>query len=165
MTREEYEAKIAANQRIEGFGPEGVTVHMPCPFCAEAGFVAYKVLEVQSAMSKGAVCSSCGRGARAVFRRSHGAVQFEIVQTQGDAAPEWVRMRRIEDVRVAVAVNGAELELPLIATFADVVKAAGLEGNPSVTVHRGRGGFVFAPGQVHELENGDRISAVHTGAA
>lgn len=98
MTRSEYEAKFAANQRISGQGVGNVYVHMPCPFCAEPDFMVYELLASQDAMSKGATCKACRRGIKAIFSRSPSGVSFEIVQTCGDTAPDYVPpMRRVEN--------------------------------------------------------------------
>lgn len=163
MTRDEYMRKLEENQKISGFGDE-VRIDTACPFCAEPGFCSYLLFDVHEAMSKPSVCKHCGRGARAVFQRSGSSTRMEIVQTCGDDPPEYARMRRIEAIRIEVLLNGERTELPLLATFDDVVKASKLTGSPSITL-LGLGGkraFIFAPGQTHELQHGDRITAVHT---
>lgn len=94
---EEYFKRFAANQRIEGYGITGVTMSLPCPFCAAADFITYKVIEVEAALKKGATCKECGRTAAAIFKRTPGEVAFNIVQTGGRDQPEWLvpKMPRI----------------------------------------------------------------------
>lgn len=171
MTREEFTAKYQGNEKITGFGLGNVQMHTPCPFCAEADFLTYLIHEVETAMEKGAVCTHCKRGARAVFSRVPGGVRFELVQTEGPELPAWCPpMRHESAIMVAVTLNGAEVQLPLRVTFADVVKAAGLKGNPSIIVsRRDHPGFSIIESirfdQARELKAGDRITAVHTGNA
>lgn len=93
----EYNARYFDAQRISGYGLE-TTMHMPCPFCVEPDFLVYRILEVQEAMARGAVCKRCGRGCRAIFTHpNEGHLKFEIVQTVGPDAPEWLepKMRRV----------------------------------------------------------------------
>jgi hypothetical protein len=89
MNKQEYEEKLNANQRITGIGFE-TTMHMPCPFCAEPDFMIYRVLETEQALDKGAVCKHCGRGMKAILKRSEGGISFELVQTCGDPPPDYV---------------------------------------------------------------------------
>lgn len=89
MTKQEYEAKFAANQKITGYGVD-VAMHMPCPACAEPDFVVYKILEIEEIMSKERVCTHCGVGMRAIFSHDNGGVSFEIVQTQGPDLPDYL---------------------------------------------------------------------------
>src|SRR5260370_33476595 len=87
---QEYMAKFYTNQRIEGFGHDKVTMHVPCPFCAEPDFMVYKIIEVEQALQKGGTCSHCHRSAKALLQRADTGVQFEIVQTGGDQPAEWL---------------------------------------------------------------------------
>lgn len=89
-TREEYDRRFAENSRLEGFGIGNVTQHMPCPFCAAPDFMVHKILDVEAVMSKGAVCTECGRGLRAIFHRTPESVSFELVQTVGEDAPSYL---------------------------------------------------------------------------
>ena len=93
----EFNARFAEAQKISGWGVD-VTMHMPCPFCAKSDFLVGKVLAIEEALEKGAVCRGCGRGARAVFTRGNGTIRFEIVQTVGPDQPEWMepKMRRFD---------------------------------------------------------------------
>lgn len=92
---DEYLQRFSLNQRMSSFGLN-TTMHMPCPFCAAPDFLVYRVVEVQEAMGKGAVCKECGRGAKAVFIGHKGGISFEIVQTSGPDQPDWLepKMRR-----------------------------------------------------------------------
>lgn len=96
MTKEEYEAKYKANTELEGFGLD-TTVHMPCPACAEPDFLVYRVLETETALSRGAVCVHCGVGVRAVFTHALNGTSFEFVQTAGPELPEYLLpMKRVD---------------------------------------------------------------------
>lgn len=97
-TYEEYLKKFNANQRIEGFGPEGVTMHMPCPCCGEADYMVFRVIDSEAAMKKGATCKHCGRGFKSLFKHNGpGNTQFEVVQTVGGELPPYLpKMRRVE---------------------------------------------------------------------
>jgi hypothetical protein len=95
--KEEYEKRYHANQRIEGFGLGNVHIHLPCPFCAAPDFMIYELMETEACLEKGAVCKECKRGMGAMVTRDGGAVQIEMVQTEGPDAPDYVpRMKRIE---------------------------------------------------------------------
>ena len=96
MNKQEYEAKFHANEKITGYGSE-VTMHMPCPFCAEPDFITHRVIDSEEAYEKGAVCKYCKRGAKAIFKHTAGGVEFEFVQTVGDPIPDYLPpMRRVE---------------------------------------------------------------------
>jgi hypothetical protein len=93
----EYTERYARNNRIEGFGVHGTRVISACPFCAAADWMSCKVIETREAMTNGAICKKCGRGACAIFTDNPNGVSFEIVQTTGPDQPEWLKpkMRRI----------------------------------------------------------------------
>ena len=88
-SREEYEAKFKANQKITGLGLD-VTMHVPCAFCAEPDMLVHRVVDTEQAYSAGAVCKFCGRGIRGIFTHDRGGVSLEIVQTVGAAPPVWL---------------------------------------------------------------------------
>lgn len=93
----EYNTRFLENQKISGFGPN-VTIHMPCPFCTASDWLVYRILETRSAMENGAICRTCGRGARALFTSpAAGVTKFEMVQFHGPDQPAWLepRMRRL----------------------------------------------------------------------
>lgn len=96
-TRQEYEQKYFHNQRITGFGL-GVTLHVPCPFCAEPDFLIYKIIEMESALTSDHVCKHCGRGMKTFIERDkYGGTKMEFVQTCGDDPPDFLpKMRRIQ---------------------------------------------------------------------
>jgi len=93
----EFEAKFQANTKYSGFGM-ATTLHVPCAFCAEPDFMVYKILEVDEAVKKGAVCKSCLRGLKAIFHvDTPGNKQFEMVQFCGPEAPRFLTpIRRID---------------------------------------------------------------------
>jgi hypothetical protein len=103
-SREEYEERFHANQKITGFGLD-TTMHMPCPFCAAPDFMVYRVIDTETApdfmvyrvidtetaLVEGAVCSECKRGAAIEFSvNTPSNKQFEMVQTSGEPAPDWL---------------------------------------------------------------------------
>ena len=90
----EYEARFAKNQRVDGFGIEGVRVHVPCPFCAAPDWVVHGILEAERAYSRGAACAACGRAARVVFTPIAGGKALTFVQTAGGDPPPWVLIPR-----------------------------------------------------------------------
>ena len=95
MTKQEYEAKFHANQKVTGFGLE-VTMHMPCPACAEPDFVSYKILEMKKVLTESVICKHCGFGSKAIFNHDNGGVSFEFVQTAGGDLPDYLPpMRRV----------------------------------------------------------------------
>jgi len=96
----EYLALYNANVRFFGLGYM-TSMSVPCPFCAAPDFMIYKVLEVQKKMEEGATCGCCRRSARAVFSDTPTGKRFEIFQTAGPAAPEWLqpKLRWITDVQ------------------------------------------------------------------
>lgn len=95
---EQYLKRFDGNQKITGTGLD-TTVTMPCPFCAAADFVSYRVIDVEQVMSRGAICRECGRGARAISHRRAGGASIEVVQTCGPEQPEWLspKIRRVAE--------------------------------------------------------------------
>ena len=87
---DEYAARAHANYQVTGFGIDGTTVHMPCPFCSAKDWIVHKVIETEEAMKKGGTCKECGRAAKLVFTEQLGGKSFELVQTDGDPLPEWM---------------------------------------------------------------------------
>ena len=94
---EEYLNRFRTNQRVVGFGLE-VRMHVPCPFCAAPDWMVHEVLLTQEAMATGAVCTECGRGAKAVFSEINGNTFIEVVQTAGTVQPDWL-VPRLRDLR------------------------------------------------------------------
>jgi hypothetical protein len=93
----EYHVRFKANERIFGRGFD-TSVATPCPFCAAADFMVYKILEVKEVISQEHVCKSCHRGSKALLTDSlHGNIHFEFVQTTGPEQPAWLtpKMRRL----------------------------------------------------------------------
>ncbi len=95
---DDYKAKFTANQAIMGFGLD-VGMSVPSPFCAEPHFIDHLIVDTRQAYQAGAVCKSCGRGARGIFSDlPGGGVQCEFLQTRGaEPAPRLPRMRRVKD--------------------------------------------------------------------
>jgi len=102
---EKYAAKYEENTRIEGFGEETAVI-APCPFCAEPGWLRYKILETEKQLAQGAECRMCGRGAKVVFTGTRDAIRMEFVQTAGDDPPAWFthKMRRVDPAATALCL-------------------------------------------------------------
>lgn len=89
-TKGDYESKLERHTRYTGFGLD-TTAHMPCPFCAEPGFMEWKLIEVSDIIQKGAVCKFCERGMRAlVVPLDGGGSRTTMYQTQGPDPSPWV---------------------------------------------------------------------------
>lgn len=103
MDRAEYLKRFHENQRITGFGLQ-TTMHAPCPFCAAADFMVFKIQQTEKAMVDGAVCKECKRGLRAIMHRGAGGavVSFEFVQTEGPAPDPGIG---VPAIRVLVRVD------------------------------------------------------------
>jgi hypothetical protein len=88
---DEYNTRFKSHQWVEGY-LEQTTIHLPCPFCAAAEWMAVPLLDMRVAMARGAMCVACGRSAKTVFHTSGGnELRFEIVQTGGSDPPDWHR--------------------------------------------------------------------------
>jgi hypothetical protein len=100
-TLEEYNRLYNERTVYEGHFADA-TMTVPCPFCCAPSFMRWYILplkspDVEKAMSEGAVCSSCGRGMKAIFQRTRSGVSFECVQTRGDDVPSYLPpMRRVD---------------------------------------------------------------------
>jgi hypothetical protein len=94
-TLDEYNIKSNANHRMTGYGVETAQV-LPCPFCGAADFLTARILQFNTDMAKGAVCTACGRGARMITTRDASGVYMEMVQTQGDNPPPYLPPMRRE---------------------------------------------------------------------
>ena len=94
---DEYNQMYLANSQVTGFGLE-VAQNFACPFCCNPDWLKVKILNTEAALSVGATCSFCKRGAKALFTRKQGSTIFEIVQTAGDDPPAWfaLPMRRVD---------------------------------------------------------------------
>lgn len=101
---DELLAKTMKNTKFEGFGPD-MTMALPCPFCAEPGFIVGPVAAVEEALVAGGRCAGCGRGAKMVpgvapgtpNSVTAGGKSFEIMQTVGPEPPVWLvpKIRRV----------------------------------------------------------------------
>lgn len=94
-TEDEYNRRFRANTEYFGIGIEtGMTV--PCPFCAAANFVSYKIIEVELTLSEEHICRECKRGSKSIFSTIDGSKSFEMVQTCGPDPAGWMpKMRRV----------------------------------------------------------------------
>lgn len=94
-----YEKRFKESHKIEGFGL-GVTVHVPCPFCAAPDSIVHKLIDTEDALKVGATCSECGRGMRGVVAKTESSTTIEFVQTEGSEPPPWIpKMRRETESR------------------------------------------------------------------
>jgi hypothetical protein len=93
MTEADYNAKYKANLRIDGTGFD-TTIHSPCPFCAEPGFMSYTVALTEAALATDTTCKKCGRGAKTIITKSGGGTTARMVQTRGDDAPPYIPITR-----------------------------------------------------------------------
>lgn len=89
LSREEYEKKYAANERLEGTGAE-TTVHMPCPFCAEPDFAVEKLIGFAEALGTEHVCKHCNRGAKTLVKEKGNVTSLLMFQTRGDPPPPYM---------------------------------------------------------------------------
>ncbi len=103
MTKEEYEARFKANEKVEGHGIVGMTVHVPCMFCAAPDFFVYTLPTMERVMAEGATCKECGRGARAVIVKTPSCTQMSFVQTGGDDPPDYIPWIRREAAHPSAA--------------------------------------------------------------
>jgi transposase-like protein len=84
---QEYTERFAANQKITGFGVN-VTMHMPCPFCAEPDFMVYKIIETEDAT--GGTCKACNRTLLIEHEVVGPTRTIRMYQTGGPPQPEWL---------------------------------------------------------------------------
>jgi hypothetical protein len=91
MEKAEYEARYAANTKLSGRGLD-TTMHVPCPFCGAADFIVHRIVDTREALSAGAVCAECKRGARAEFHVRDGGATTTVglMQTCGDDPPAFL---------------------------------------------------------------------------
>jgi hypothetical protein len=95
---DDHTCRSAMNMRVEGSGIE-TRVILPCPFCAAGNFMVVPVTDSVGALTRGAMCNSRGRSAKAIYHADEpGNEQFEIVQTGGPRQPDWLvpKIRRID---------------------------------------------------------------------
>jgi hypothetical protein len=87
---QEYEEKFHRAENITGYGVFETTMHMPCPFCAEADWMVFLVIESPERMVEEATCSACGRSGKFLMSGYEGNVSYEFVQTGGSPPPQWL---------------------------------------------------------------------------
>lgn|SRR5574337_1306709 len=90
QSMEEFLSRYHSNERIEGFGITGVTIHMPCPFCAAPDFIVYKLIDTHEALQRGGTCAECGRSMQVNVTDTPTAKHMSFVQTGGPDQPEWL---------------------------------------------------------------------------
>lgn len=92
-SREEYDERMSAvlkgGDLITGFGAE-VTTHTPCPWCATPNFQAWGILTAAEDLTAEATCVNCGRSGKSIVFRNLNGTSFEMVQTGGPDAPDWL---------------------------------------------------------------------------
>jgi hypothetical protein len=89
---EECVRRMAANRRLEGYGPDVRAVEA-CPFCGAADFVVLRIADVVNGPfpREDGLCRSCGRSARFEVRPAGSGVEVELTQTGGPPPPDWYR--------------------------------------------------------------------------
>lgn len=95
-TQAEYERRFKTSYRITGHGP-AVTMHLPCPFCAAAGWLDQPLFDpdrLTSGRGPDVTCTECGRSAAYVYVSTPDSVTVELVQTGGEDPSPWVHCRR-----------------------------------------------------------------------
>ena len=99
LTKEQYEARCVENSKVSGYGIEGMTIHVPCPFCAAPDWLSYTLPTMHEVLGEGATCKECGRGARVLFdNRTPNVSRFGFVQTSGDDPPpylSWIQRQEV----------------------------------------------------------------------
>jgi bacterioferritin-associated ferredoxin len=95
-TAREYQAKFEENYLCEGYGILGMTIHLPCPFCAAPHWISYTLPSMRALLSRGAECRECRRSARAIFTETVNSLTMRLVQTSGDDAPAYTHITRGE---------------------------------------------------------------------
>lgn len=95
---EEYHELYNSRVKYFGYGME-TGMSLPCPFCCNPGFMAYKILEMEEAMKRGNTCIECNRSIKAIFTKTNTTTSFEVVQTGGpDCTDPWIPpIRRIDE--------------------------------------------------------------------
>lgn len=89
--RETFQELYASRYMVEGDGPSA-QVHAPCPFCAEADFLTYPLVDVMQALTAGDVrCRSCERTVRfQVKEDAEVGLVIEMFQVAGAPPPPWM---------------------------------------------------------------------------
>jgi hypothetical protein len=85
----EYNGRFMANTEVTGHGIEGVTQHMPCPFCAAKDWLVVRILDFNQ--DHEATCGECGRTAKITFTESGGSKIMRVAQTGGPDQPDWLQ--------------------------------------------------------------------------
>ena len=80
----------SANMRIEGFGFDGITISLPCPFCGAPDNLIYKLYEVEQAVARGASCKECNRSWRVRSESSAHSTTWRIFLTAGPDLPAFM---------------------------------------------------------------------------
>lgn len=96
-SEEEYTRLTHQRVRTTGYGIEGVTQHLPCPFCAAGEWMVFRLIDGLPRTPH--PCAVCGRTAQIIYHVDNETeTRIELVQTAGPDQPEWLRpqMRRVE---------------------------------------------------------------------
>lgn len=86
---DEYHRRFKANTEVSGYGIEGVTQHIPCPFCAAKDWLVVRILDFQQ--DHEATCGECGRTAKITLTRNGGSTMMSVAQTGGPDQPDWLQ--------------------------------------------------------------------------
>lgn len=93
-TKEAFEKRYHESAHMEGVGIMGLTMHVPCPFCAAPDWMVHTVRGTQAAYHQGAFCSECQRGAHAELDYEAGYTSIRWVQDCGRDPAPWVNIER-----------------------------------------------------------------------
>lgn len=93
---DEYLAVYTDRCYVDGYGINTTQV-FACPFCAAKDWLRCKIVNVEKDMAKGETCSNCGRSAKFILKNEKQGKSFELVQTGGPDAPDWLvpKIRRV----------------------------------------------------------------------
>lgn len=99
-TLEAYTAQFHRNQKVTGYGID-VTMHMPCPGCAQPGFMDMSPMQAALApelpWAGDHTCENCGRAFRFTEVRGHGSLGMTMGQIAGPDLPPYLPpMKRLE---------------------------------------------------------------------
>lgn len=100
-TLADFERLAMLNASVSGFGVEVVN-HIPCPFCAAAGWLDFPItaaLTGYAEITGPRICASCGREGRLDIHSdedSNGSMSFGFVQIAGPPPPAYLPPMKLE---------------------------------------------------------------------